>query len=90
MEAWVADPNAPEGERLVGTYGPGEHFGEFALFADTPYQATYRVTQPGLILTLDEPIFDRLVETHARMARYVQQVGTARRLMARSRAGMSG
>ncbi|MCZ7546912.1 MAG: cyclic nucleotide-binding domain-containing protein [Anaerolineae bacterium] len=72
-------------ERQIGVYGAGEHVGEYALFADTPYFATYRVTRPGVILALDEPTFDRLVADHARMARYVQQVGSARRLMARGR-----
>ncbi|MEP0762433.1 MAG: cyclic nucleotide-binding domain-containing protein, partial [Chloroflexota bacterium] len=83
VEAWVADPDAEGGARLVGTYGAGEHFGEYALFADTPYPATYRVARPGLVLALDEPTFDRLVAEHGGMADYVQRVGSARRVRAR-------
>jgi CRP-like cAMP-binding protein len=76
VAAWVAGEHADE--TLSATMGAGEHFGEYALFADTPYTATYRATQPTTLLLLDEPRFDRLTQTHQTMARYVEQVGTAR------------
>jgi len=76
VAAWVEGEH--EQPTLSATMGAGEHFGEYALFADTPYSATYRATQPATLLLLDEPRFDRLTQTHRTMARYVEQVGTAR------------
>jgi CRP-like cAMP-binding protein len=61
-------------------YTPGEHFGEYALFADTPYQFTYRTRGPTTLFALDEVIFDRLVAQSERMASYVEQVGSGRLL----------
>jgi len=75
------------GGALVGRFGPGEHFGEYALFADTPYQATYRAIEPTTLLTLDEPTFDALVAGSQRMAHYVEQVGSGRLLLACRRGG---
>ncbi len=71
---------AAEGETVAHVYTPGEHFGEYALFADTPYQFTYRTRGPSTLLALDEATFDRLVTQSERMANYVEQVGSGRLL----------
>ena len=71
---------AAEGETVVHVYTPGEHFGEYALFADTPYQFTYRTRCPSTLLVLDEATFDHLVTQSERMADYVEQVGSGRLL----------
>jgi putative peptide zinc metalloprotease protein len=70
-----------EGNKIVAhVYTPGEHLGEYALFADTPYQFTYRTRGPATLLTLDEATFDALVAQSERMASYVEQVGSGRLL----------
>ena len=71
-----------DGGLPVGRFGPGEHFGEYALFADTPYQATYRAVVDAVLLTLDELTFDALTAASRRMAHYVEQVGSGRLLLA--------
>ena len=75
------------GERVVGTLGPGEHFGEYALFADTPYVATYRATADSKLLLLDEPRFDQLVAECDLMSHYVEQIGSGRLISTRRRLG---
>jgi CRP-like cAMP-binding protein len=77
-------------ERVVGRLGPGEHFGEYALFADTPYSATYRARRQGDLLLLDEAKFDDLVAGCERMSHYVEQIGSGRLFAARRRPGPSG
>lgn len=42
-------------ERSLRTFGPRDILGEMALFEQTPWPATIRVTQGGLILALDRP-----------------------------------
>lgn len=73
----------------VGELGPGEHFGEYALFADTPYQATYVARTNGRLLLLDEPTFDELVAHYAYMSHYVEQVGTGRLIATRRKMGVT-
>jgi CRP-like cAMP-binding protein len=73
-----------------GRLGPGEHFGEYALFADTPYQATYRAAQDTELLLLDEEKFDELVADSERMLHYVEQIGSGRLIATRRRLGPSG
>jgi CRP-like cAMP-binding protein len=70
---------------LAHVYTPGEHFGEYALLADTPYQFTYRTRGPATLLTLDEAAFDALVAQSERMASYVEQVGSGRLLTVQHR-----
>ncbi|MCB8949949.1 MAG: cyclic nucleotide-binding domain-containing protein [Ardenticatenaceae bacterium] len=73
-------------ERVIGKLGPGEHFGEYALFADTPYHASVRAVVDGRLLLLDEPTFDDLVATCERMTHYVEQIGSGRLIATRRRA----
>jgi CRP-like cAMP-binding protein len=74
---------------VVGTLGPGEHFGEYALFADVPYTATYRTAVDTELLLLDEPKFDELVATCDQMSHYVAQIGSGRLMSTRRRLGPS-
>jgi putative peptide zinc metalloprotease protein len=73
-------------ERVIGRLGPGEHFGEYALFADTPYHASVRAVVDGRLLLLDEAKFDELVATCERMTHYVEQIGSGRLIATRRRA----
>jgi CRP-like cAMP-binding protein len=77
-------------QRVLGTLGSGEHFGEYALFADTPYPATCRAVIDSKLLLLDEPTFDRLVAGSDRMSHYVEQIGSGRLIATRRRAGVTG
>jgi CRP-like cAMP-binding protein len=72
-------------ERVIGRLGPGEHFGEYALFADTPYHASVRAVGDSLLLLLDEAKFDELVATCERMTHYVEQIGSGRLIATRRR-----
>jgi putative peptide zinc metalloprotease protein len=65
---------------VVGTLSNGEHFGEYALFADTPYLASCRAKLDSQLLLLDEPTFDKLIATCDRMTHYVEQIGSGRLL----------
>lgn len=74
-----------EGERVVGRLGPGEHFGEYALFADLPYLATLRATVDSQLYLLDEATFDQLTANCEQLSHYVEQVGSGRLLAMRRR-----
>ncbi|HSJ50983.1 MAG TPA: cyclic nucleotide-binding domain-containing protein [Actinomycetota bacterium] len=50
-----------EDDRPIGTMGPGEHFGELALLADTPRTATVIARTPGRVFRLDRDAFDRVI-----------------------------
>ncbi len=76
-------------EGVVGELGPGEHFGEYALFADKPYQATYRAVQDAELLLLDKAKFDALVAGCEQMSHYVEQIGSGRLFVVRRRLGPS-
>ncbi len=75
-------------EEVVGRLGPGEHFGEYALFADTPYPATCRAVVESRLLLLDETKFDQLVAECERMSHYVEQIGSGRLITTRRRMGL--
>jgi CRP-like cAMP-binding protein len=79
VEALADD--AAGGQVVAHFYTSGEHFGEYALFSDTPYRFTYRSRGPATLLTLDEKRFDALVAQSEHMANYVEQVGSGRLLM---------
>ncbi len=79
-----------ESGQVRGVLGPGEHFGEYALFADVPYTATLRAVEECELLLLDEPTFDNLVAEYERMSHYVEQIGSARLLATRRSLGLSG
>ena len=86
VEALLQDGPA---EIVVGELGAGEHFGEYALFADTPYQATYRAKLDTQLLLLDEVKFDELVAGYADMLHYVEQIGSGRLFATRRHLGLS-
>lgn len=75
--------------KRIGRLGPGEHFGEYALFADTPYHATYKAVEAGELLLLDEPKFDELVADCERMSHYVEQIGSGRLVATQRRMGIT-
>jgi len=70
-------------EKINGNLGAGEYFGEYALFADTPYMATYRAKTAVKLLLLDEEKFDELTADSASMSHYVEQRGTGRAIAGR-------
>ncbi len=70
-------------EKISGNLGAGEYFGEYALFADTPYMATYRAKTAVKLLLLDEEKFDELTADSASMSHYVEQRGTGRAIAGR-------
>lgn len=76
-------------QQIIGRLGPGEHFGEYALFADTPYPATCRAATDTRLLLLDEAKFDQLVAECERMSHYVEQIGSSRLITTRRRLGLS-
>jgi putative peptide zinc metalloprotease protein len=78
IEARYKTEDESAADTAVEYFGRGEHFGEYALFADTPYQATYWAVVDSRLLLLDEPTFDALVLTCAEMSRYVEQIGSGR------------
>lgn len=67
-------------EKVLGTLGVGEHFGEYALFADTPYHASGRARTNTELLLLNESAFDELVTHCDQMTHYVEQLGSGRLL----------
>ncbi|HID50422.1 MAG TPA: cyclic nucleotide-binding domain-containing protein [Anaerolineae bacterium] len=71
------NPRNPR-QKIIGQLGPGEHFGEYALFTDTPYPAGLRAASDADLLLLDEPKFDELAARYGRMAQYVAQIGSSR------------
>ncbi|MBK8985570.1 MAG: cyclic nucleotide-binding domain-containing protein [Chloroflexi bacterium] len=77
------------GEQVVGHLGPGEHFGEYALFADVPYTATLRAALDSELYLLDEPTFDRLVAEYENLSHYVEQIGSGRLLTMQRRMGVT-
>lgn len=72
-------------EKVSGNLAAGEYFGEYALFADTPYMATYRAKTAVTLLLLDEEKFDELTADSASMSHYVEQRGTGRAIAGRKR-----
>lgn len=78
-----------EAGQSIGSLGPGEHFGEYALFADVPYRATLRASEESDLLLLDEATFDTLTAEYERLSHYVEQIGSARLLADRSTRGVT-
>ena len=57
-----------EDEVLLATLGPGEYFGEMALFEAKPRSATIKTLQPSQFLFLDKEEFADLVEEYPKIA----------------------
>lgn len=86
----AASVTAPDGqEHLVAHLGPGQHFGETALYQDVPYTATCRAVVPTTLLALDESAFDAMVGSSAQMSHYVEQVSSGRVIDTRRKLGLS-
>lgn len=78
-----------QSDQIIGTLNAGEHFGEYALFADVAYTATLRAAEDSELLLLDEPTFDNLVAEYERMSHYVEQIGSGRLLAGRRKTGVT-
>jgi putative peptide zinc metalloprotease protein len=78
------------GRVVVDRFGPGEHFGDYALFANVPYLVTYRAVTDSRLLLLDEPTFDRLLAECAELSHYVEQIGSGRLIHTRRRLDATG
>jgi CRP-like cAMP-binding protein len=78
-----------QSDQLIGTLNTGEHFGEYALFADVAYTATLRAAEDSELLLLAEPTFDNLVAEYERMSHYVEQIGSGRLLAGRRKMGVT-
>jgi CRP-like cAMP-binding protein len=89
IESRFEDEAGGRDHKAVEYLGRGEHFGEYALFADMPYQATYRAVVDCHLLLLDEPTFDALVVECAEMSHYVEQIGSGRLIKTRRRSQLS-
>ncbi len=87
IAALAGNGRTGEAPVVIGRLGPGEHFGEYALFADKPYSATYRAELDTHLLLLDEPMFDELVADCAHMSHYVEQIGSGRLFVTRRQLG---
>jgi len=85
----VVSEDGAGSSQVIGRLGPGEHFGEYALFADVPYTATLRAAVDSELYLLDEPTFDRLVAEYERMSHYVEQIGSGRLLAANRKMGVT-
>src|SRR5947209_9377906 len=48
-------------ERFLRYSGPGQYFGEMALIADTPRNATVRTTAESTVLEIDKDIFIEMI-----------------------------
>lgn len=83
VEVFVTENGA---ERVIGKLGPGEHFGEYALFTNSSYHASVRAVVDSRLLLLDEAKFDALVADCERMTHYVEQIGSGRLIATRRRA----
>ena len=57
-----------EDEVLLATLGPGEYFGEMALFEAKPRSATIKTLEPSHFLFLDKEEFADLVEEYPKIA----------------------
>lgn len=79
-----------QGTQKLGNLGPGEHFGEYALFADTPYTATYIALSRTELWLLDEAKFDQLVANYQDLSHYVEQIGSGRLIATQRQAGLGG
>jgi hypothetical protein len=53
-----------DSERLISILGVGEYFGEEALLFGTPRSATVTTLEPTVLLVLDRPGFQRLMEEY--------------------------
>jgi CRP/FNR family transcriptional regulator, cyclic AMP receptor protein len=55
-------------DQVLARFGPGEFFGEMALFDRSPRSATIQADTEATLLTLDREHLERLIETNPRAA----------------------
>ncbi len=54
----------PNTQRRLVTYGPGEHFGEIALFSEEPRSASVTATKDGSLYVLTVESYQKLLKRH--------------------------
>jgi predicted acylesterase/phospholipase RssA/CRP-like cAMP-binding protein len=57
----VADPGAPDGERIIDEVGPGQWIGEMALLTGRERSATVYAVRDSELLWLSQTVFDQLI-----------------------------
>lgn len=67
-EVAVCKGREPEKQIRLDTMGPGDYFGEMALFEETERSATIRTLKPARFLLLDKPEFNELVREYPGIA----------------------
>ncbi len=63
-DLWIVDEGSVEllaGSRVVSTQGPGDFFGDYALFHGPPREITARAAAPCQLLRLDPSTFEQLI-----------------------------
>jgi CRP-like cAMP-binding protein/Zn-dependent protease len=63
---------------LIGTLGPGSHFGEVALLMDVPRTATVVAKTPVRVFRIDRDAFDRVIAASFRRGTLVEHSTVAR------------
>jgi ATP-binding cassette subfamily B protein len=64
VDIFVRDERGGDGERRIDALDEGDYFGEMALLAGAPRNATARATVPTEVITLGRDAFLSLVERH--------------------------
>lgn len=83
LQVWIDSGNQGGTRKFVGEVQPGETVGEISLLTGQPRSASIRAARDSLLLRLDRANFERLAETHPKMA--VQLAGNiAERLQHRT------
>ena len=65
-------------EQLIGTLGPGSHFGEVALLMDVPRTATVVAKTPVRVFRIDREAFDRVIAAAFRRGTLTEHNAVAR------------
>ena len=65
-------------EQLIGTLGPGSHFGEVALLMDVPRTATVVAKTPVRVFRIDREAFDRVIAAAFRRGTLIEHSAVAR------------
>jgi CRP/FNR family cyclic AMP-dependent transcriptional regulator len=61
VKAYLSDENGKEA--ILSTQGPGEYFGELALFDDTPRSASVAATEPCTLMVLQKSVVQEAVRS---------------------------
>lgn len=65
-------------EQLIGTLGPGSHFGEVALLMDVPRTATVVAKTPVRVFRIDREAFDRVIAAAFRRGTLIEHSAVGR------------